>query len=241
MSEWKKIWNKRGIENENEISELKNNPQKMSLRMKELNGFDVVDGGMTYDALFCQYTQIKNKMSIYNSFSSIYEVGCGCGANLYLFQNDSFKIGGIDYSAGLIDYAKKALNDESVLELDCDEAINMNTDIIYDACLSNSVFSYFPDYDYAEKVLDKMLSKSRNCLALIDIHDVDKKDDFLEYRRKLIKDYDERYRNLPKLFYSKDFFKNFANKNNLEIVFEESSVTGYWNNEFVFECYMYRK
>lgn len=241
MSEWKNVWNKRGAEDNKEIVKLKKDPRKMFLRMKELNGFDVVDGGMTYEALYDQYIHIKDKINLFNNCESIYEVGCGCGANLYLFQNDSFKVGGIDYSSGLIDFARNALDSEAVLELDCNEAINTDTEIKYDACLSNSVFSYFPDYDYAEKVLEKMLMKSRYSIALVDIHDIDKKADFLEYRRQLIKDYDERYKNLPKLFYPKDFFRCFAEKNNLDISFDESSVEGYWNNRFVFECNMYRK
>ncbi|MCR5495787.1 MAG: hypothetical protein K6F15_09135, partial [Treponema sp.] len=75
----------------------------------------------------------------------------------------------------------------------------------------------------------------------IDIHDKDKEHDFKEYRIRTITNYSEKYKDLPKLFYSRSFFENFARKNALEIVFKESTVDGYWNNEFVFNCFMYKK
>ena len=61
----------------------------------------------------------------------------------------------------------------------------------------------------------------------------------MEYRINNTPDYKERYKDLPKLFYRKEFFQEFANKHNLKIVFEKSTVEGYWNNEFIFNCFMY--
>ncbi len=75
---------------------------------------------------------------------------------------------------------------------------------------------------------------------LIDIHDIEKKEDFITYRRKVVKDYDKRYADLPKLFYTRQFFEGFAQRNNMSINFLESNVEGYWNNQFVFSCYMYK-
>lgn len=39
----------------------------------------------------------------------------------------------------------------------------------------------------------------------------------------------------------KEFFYDWAMKNNLEIEFHNSQVEGYWNNEFVFDVYIYKK
>lgn len=39
--------------------------------------------------------------------NSVYEVGCGSGANLYLLKNRGIQVGGIDYSRSLVDTAKK--------------------------------------------------------------------------------------------------------------------------------------
>ena len=204
---WKKIWNKREplIYNGSGYS-----CRELVLKLKELNGFDVVDGSLTYESFINQYTRTKNEL-MYDSCSmglksieSIFEVGCGSGANLYLFGKDGTKVGGIDYSSTLIEVARSVLAEWGE-ELICDEAINIPLDIKYDCVLSNSVFSYFPDFEYAREVLKKMLKKCTRNIGILDIHYDEKKEDFINYRRKIIPDYDKKYENLGKLFYSKDF------------------------------------
>ena len=195
-----------------------------------------------------QYNFIKDSFakvfenSNFSNAKSIYEVGCGSGANLYLFNKLGLEVGGIDYSKPLIDIAKKVLVSSDII---CDEAINiplpssLNSGI-YDFMLSNSVFSYFPNIEYANIVLEKMYDKCRYAIGLIDIHDIKKEKDFIEYRIKTIKNYTEKYNGLNKLFYSKDFFIEFAQKHNMKIHFSNSDIDGYWNNEFVFNCFMYK-
>ena len=73
---------------------------------------------------------------------SVYEVGCGSGANLYLFEKDGMICGGADYSPNLIECAKKVLHTEDII---CAEANQIPREPRYDALLSNSVFSYFAD------------------------------------------------------------------------------------------------
>lgn len=38
---------------------------------------------------------------------SAFEVGCGCGPNLLLMQERGLSVGGMDYSEGLVQSAKK--------------------------------------------------------------------------------------------------------------------------------------
>lgn len=45
---------------------------------------------------------------------------------------------------------------------------------------------------------------------------------------------------INKLFYSKDLFTDFAREHGMKIEFSESTVENYWNNEFVFNCFMYK-
>lgn len=54
---------------------------------------------------------------------------------------------------------------------------------------------------------------------------------------KTVEDYEVRYKNLHKFFYSREFFYDWDEKNNPEIEFHNSQVEGYWNNEFVFDIY----
>ena len=211
------------------------------LELKRIDGFDVMGGGIPYNELIKQNEEIIERLSKNGEIRSIFDVGCGCGANLYLFANNGLKIGGIDYSTAQIEIAKKIFKENLVEELLCGEAKNIQTEKKYDATLSNSVFSYFPDEEYAKTVLDKMLLKSNISMALIDIHDVEKKNAFIEYRRKTVENYDEKYKDLHKFFYRKGFFSEWAVSNNLDAYFYDSDIEKYWNNQFVFDVYFYRR
>ena len=123
----------------------------------------------------------------------------------------------------------------------CDEAKNLPTKEKYDGVLANSVFSYFPDESYAETVLEKMLEKTCGSIVLLDVHDAEKRADFLSARRMIDPDYDERYKNLDKFFYQRSFFDEFAQKHDLSIVFADSTIEGYWNNPFIYHVYFHRK
>lgn len=241
MNKWKEIWEKRSADEDILSSE---DEKKIFLELKRSNGFDVFEqGGPAYESWLRQYRQIKHELAFDKddgtySLGSVYEVGCGSGANLYLFERDGIRCGGLDYSQNLINSARQALGSE---DLTCDEAINMQIDVMYDAVLSNSVFSYFTDEAYALSVLDKMYQKARHSIGIIDIHDIDKKEDFLLYRKASIADYEERYKDFPKFFYSRQFFIDFASGHDMDIKFTFSDISNYWNNDFVFNCYMYKR
>lgn len=238
---WKDVWSKRHESEGLNIEELKKNPKEMFLYMKKLNGFDIVESGISYEAFMEQHKSLTERLCQRKPCKSVFEIGCGSGGNLYLFSLLDYKVGGIDYSQGLLDFAKSAIDGDKVLELSCNEAINTSADIKYDACFSNSVFSYFSDYEYAEGVLDKMNAKCRNSIVLLDVHDIDKKQAFIDFRRRTIENYDEKYSGLPKLFYPKSFFENYGKKHDMDVVFFESTVEGYWNNEYIYNVCFYKK
>lgn len=232
MNNWKNIWENRSV---NETIYSLNNDEEIFAELKKINGFDVINNGLSYEALAEQFNKICAKVGA-GIEKSIFEVGCGSGANLFMFQNAGFRVGGLDYSRSLVETARKIL--ELNNEIVCDEAINLGVEEKFSTLLANSVFSYFENLDYAESVLEKMYEKSLSDIVLIDLHDEARKSDFLAYRRSIIKDYDERYKNLPKLFYPKEFFTDFARKHDMSIEISESDLKGYWNNPFVFNCYM---
>lgn len=199
---WKEIWENR----EDHIENIdKNDPQKLFIELKRIDGFDVVDGGIPYQSLIDQNTNFLKRLQKYEKISSIFDVGCGCGANLYLFRRNGLSVGGIDYSGNLIKIAKKVLQGEYI-ELIHDEAINIPEEHKYDSVIANSVFSYFKDESYATTVLDKMINMSTKSIALIDVHNIQKKNDFIDYRRRKIEDYDKKYNGLDKFFYSKESY-----------------------------------
>lgn len=237
QSEWKNLWNKRS----GELNKIeKGDFREIFLELKRSNGFDVVDE-LTYDALYEQYMETKQNLcpaGLHEGIESVYEVGCGAGANLFLFENEDIRTGGIDYSEGLIGTARQVLKTQDLM---CGEAISVSITPKYDSCFSNSVFSYFPDEEYALQVLEKMYEKANYSIGILDVHDIQMKEAFIKYREEIVPDYHERYKNLPKLFYSRQLFEKFAADHDMEIVFRESAMEGYWNNQFVFHCYLYKK
>ena len=240
-SKWHEVWNAKTSDVE-KIQQM--SFSEKFLELKRLNGFDVVGGGIKYDAFCKQYQDTKRMLvieteaRIQHAIKSVFEVGCGSGANLFMFENDGYRTGGIDFSESLIATAQNVLASDDLV---CDEAINMDSAKRYDVILSNSVFSYFPDLAYTEQVLKKCLDKGNYAIGLMDIHDIEKKDDFIAYRKREIENYEERYRGLPKLFYKKEFFSVFAAENDMDITFLPSKVEGYWNNDFIFNVFMYKK
>lgn len=233
---WKSIWEKRQL---NEAAFNSDDINALFVELKRADGFDVGGGELSEKELLRQYEDIKQRLSKNATapVSSVYEFGCGSGANLLLFERDGFTCGGIDYSKALTDIAVKVLKSRDIT---CGEAINAEIEPKYDCVLANSVISYFPDTDYTLGVLEKMFAKTNYSIGLIDVHNIEKREDFLAFRRKMIENYDEKYENLDKLFYSKRLFTDFAEKHGLKIEFSDSVVENYWNNEFVFNCFMYK-
>lgn len=170
----------------------------------------------------------------------MFEVGCGSGANLYFFKKDGFKVGGSDYAENLLAVAKKVIGAENFVECIAGDAANLPTDVKYDAVFAGGVFQCFTDLNYAEKALDRMVAKARHSVGILRTLNADTKDDYFAYRRAHTKNYDELYKNLPKLFISKKFFEDYAAKNNLDVNFPTHHIEGFWNNQFNFDCFLYK-
>lgn len=234
MNNWKKIWESR----QDTLGNIdEKNYRAVFAELKKIDGFDI-NGGASADSQICQHENLKAALNL-SEGETVFEVGCGAGANLYLFARDGFEVGGLDYSATIIDIAKKILPDTT--ELICAGADELPTDKKFDAVFSNSVFAYFDDIDYAERVLEKMLIKSRRAVAVLDIYDKDFEENLLAERRRTIENYDERYKDLPKLFYPRSFFKKFASRYDLSIRFEKNELEGYVNAPFTYHCFMERR
>ena len=237
-NKWHEIWGRRSVDS---VIILGGDEKEIFLELKRADGYDSTGISIKYEQWYSQYIQIKNELEFSSKkgkceLESVFEVGCGSGANLYLFQKEGIRVGGIDYSQALIDIAKTVLT--SPIELLCVEASNVPTDIMYDAVLSNSVFSYFESYEYVSRVLKAMYNKAKHAIGITDIHDINKKDDFIKFRKSIINDFEEKYKNYPKFFYDKGFFLEFAEEHNMSIKFSIPDCEGYWNNDYTFDCYM---
>ena len=233
-SKWREIWNRRTSSDDR----LTGDWQEVLLELKRANGYDVMEGGLPLETFVGQDAQMRRLLHLAPG-KSVFEVGCGAGANLYLMARAGIAVGGTDYAAALVDTARTVL--PNALEPYCGEADRLSTQRTYDAVFSASVFSYFTGTDYARRVLTRMLEKSRGAIGLLDLHDIEKEDAYHAFRRAAIEDYDERYRGLDKLFYSRAFFEDFAREHDLTVTFPTVDMPGYWNVPFIFNCFMYRK
>ena len=94
MNHWQEIWNKRN----SHLADIdRTDKRAMLLELKRINGFDVTGGGIPYESLLKQYEETKAALRL-PAGGSVFEVGCGAGANLWLFRLDGFAVGGLDYA-----------------------------------------------------------------------------------------------------------------------------------------------
>lgn len=233
MSRWKEVWDSR-VERLDLIDT--SDTQSVFAELKRIDGFDL-EGGLPISSLLEQYENMKKELHVHGG-GTVFEVGCGAGANLFLLAQDGVQVGGLDYSDSLLATCKKVMDDKPLIECICDEARNLPADIQYDAVFSNSVFAYFSDESYAWDVLEKMAKKALERIGILDIYDEDKKDECLEYRKRTIENYEERYKELPKMFYKKSFFRRFAEQKGMKVWFRDNEMKGYGNSPFTYHCYM---
>lgn len=237
MNRWQEIWNKQrgGVEGIDRTDK-----RAMLMTLKTINGFDIIKAGIPYEAFLDKYDATKEALALPEG-GSVFEVGCGAGANLWLFQQDGFRVGGIDFSEGLLAVSRDVLEGESLCEIVSGEARDLPKEEKYDAAFSDGVFHYFPDEAYAEEVMEGMLEKTRGNIAILDVHDAAKEEDFFAFRRQLDPDYDAHYAGLNKLFYDKSFFEDFAGKHDLDVSFDPLTLEGYWNAPFIYSVFFSRR
>ena len=233
-NKWRAIWNRR----KPGTGKLSGNWEDIFLELKRLNGYDVMGEGISLDAFLDEYAQTKELLRLTND-SSVFEVGCGTGANLYLMQRDGMTVGGTDYAEGLIETARTVIS--SPVELYAGEADAISVDQKHDAIFASGVFPYFPNDDYAVHVLNLMREKSRGPIGIMGLHDIEKREDYLAFRRANIPNYDELYKGLQRHFYTHSLFTDYASAHGLRIAFPSMELKGYWNTPFIFNCFMYRK
>lgn len=235
---WKRLWSGRTAE---ESILRGGSPEQVFMELKRADGFDVVEGGISYASFLEQYHEMRKHLSLRlpagGGIKSVYEVGCGSGANLFLLERDGIACGGIDYSPTLSACARQVLRTEDIR---CAHAEELPIEPRYDAVISVSVFGYFTGGDYAECVLERMCEKAAYSVGVLELADLEKKDAFTAYRKRLIPNYEERYQGLPRQFYSKEFFRSFAHRHGMEALIVPVTMHDYWNSEFYYDCYLYK-
>lgn len=239
MNKWETIWNNKESVTE---SDHKDEFQRFC-ELKKANGFDVaVENEDSYFRNFYQgWIDFYNKITelIGSDFHSVYEVGCGSGVNLFMFKNrmsEKSKWGGCDYSSSMVNSAR--------ISTGCNDFVCCGADEItvqekYDIVMAESVFQYFETQEYAESVLRKMIQKSNRLTYLGEIHDKRYEAELIDYRRRTIENYEEKYEGLSKLFLSREWIENFAKEYDKKILFTDVDNPDYLNGKYEFNCFIF--
>lgn len=233
MNNWKNVWKNR------QVSDLlKIEGDQLLTELIKINGFDGGSGksGITIDSWRNYILFIKNELAMQEN-DSLFEVGCGCGAILYPFYSTGHTVGGIDYSDNLAQKAKKIMPDAEIILGDASE-IN---DAKYDFVISNSIFFYFPGYDYASMIINKMYEKARKGIAVLDIPDLYLKETCENIRQQQVPNYNEKYKGLDHLYYPKKWFLDFSEqKESTSLIIKKQNITGYGYNKYRYNCFIFK-
>ena len=223
---WKNIWKRKSRVN------------KIVLEcLIKADGFDSVAGSLSAEHWREYVSELYSLIGI-EKHHSIFDFGCGSGAFLYDHFLTGGHVGGVDYSSQLIGIAKGFMADANFIISDASQIkIAENYDIV----TSHSVFQYFDNLVMAETVLANMCQVANEKIAVLDINDKSQSDVYHAERiAKFIenglseKDYWDKYRDLNHLFYSKDFFHDFAIQNNLNIKITPQKNVHYGNSKLRF-------
>jgi ubiquinone/menaquinone biosynthesis C-methylase UbiE len=227
---WKSIWEKKGNVTADNVG-LTN--------LIAIDGFDTGAGEFPVDSWlsFVEDTKIKLRLK---KEQKILEVGCGAGAFLLPVYNSGMVVYGIDYSKSHIQLCAKIMK---LGTFKVSEANNIPfEDEFFDAVVSNSVFQYFDDLEYAENVVSEIgrVLKKTGCAAILDLNDIDKKEKYESIRRKKLgdKQYDRLYENLKHQFYKKEWFDNVANNRGLKCKIQDQNINGYDNSKFRYNVFL---
>ncbi len=234
---WYTIWNKKSVVgNDNTGDEF-----RRFCELKKANGFDeAVENADAYYRIF-----YKNWIDFFNKaleltggeISSVYEVGCGSGVNLFMFKNRLHmnRWGGCDYSDSMIQSAVISTGDG---DFKCCSANEITEEPKYDLVMSESVFQYFESEEYAEKVLRKMILKSDRLTYLGEINDKQFEEELMEYRRKTISNFEERYKGLNRLFLQRNWIEDVASDYGKKVIFTKADNSEYINGRYIFNCFI---
>ena len=175
---------------------------------------------------------IRTKLKI-STADELLEVGCGAGMLLIPLSESVKKATGIDISTSLINKLRMAHPELAVFSSEATTIPFENER--YNKVLVHSVFQYFSSTKYARDVMTELfrVCKKRGLIFIMDIPDLQKKNDCIKYLSEL---HPEKYsdKRLQHLFYSKKFFEEMCNKQNLKYEIFDQDIIGYENSRFRF-------
>lgn len=228
---WHEIWSQRTVDTRTDGD----GPTLDDLIVAD--GFNTGHGDIDVDA-WLEFTNRTYDLFDLTPGDSLFDVGCGSGAFLYPASRRGVDVGGIDYSASLIEIASRAMPAGS---FDVCEASELDTTASADVVMSFGVFLYFPSLDYASRVIERMRRKATRAVAIFEIPDLALAEQALRAREAAAGGaaaYAERYDGLGHLSFSTDWVRSRLEEQGLvDITVEPQSIRGYGNGDFRFNAW----
>jgi len=230
-SRWKSVWSQRPR------SDASHDGEATLEALIRADGFNTGFGDITVEAWSDFVDQTCALLGL-EAGDSLFEVGCGAGAFLYLPSRRGITVGGIDYSPSQIDMAKRAIPDGI---FDVRDANGMDISPSVDVTIAFSVFQYFSSLDYARQVIDRMCQKAGRAVAILDLPDLQLADQALRHRQTAAGGaaaYAERYEGLDHLSYSKEWIRMALEDHGLrDVTVGTQTMSGYDNGTFRFNAW----
>ena len=247
MNKWKQVWTKNKVEDYIKLTGNES-PEEIFVELKNFTGPNYHGGSFsqsTYDLFTAQFEVNLRELSFSTDPDfkprTFFDVGCATGPYLYYLvtKHPGCRVGGVDLSESYVNTARRFIPD--AIELYAANAAEINAEIKYDCVYSRSIFQYFNDLEYGREVTRRMIEKSDHSVGILDVHDLAKRDEFLAYRRFVVEDYDEKYKDTQHLFYPKDMFIDMAEQMDCDVKFAHCFIHGYWNAPFTYDVYFYKR
>jgi SAM-dependent methyltransferase len=229
--QWHDVWQAKG----RTAPALTGDPDDVLRGLMALAGYDSATSSLAPETHLVQVNHILEKLAV-RPTDTVYEVGCGAGAMLYSLRPACAAVGGIDFADSLVAVARGVLDST---DLTVGEAIGMPVEPRYDVVLSNGVFLYFPDEEYAERVARLMVSKARRAIAVLDVNDLALRDEFEAVRRARQGGAAPGYTDLRQLYLDRGFFRRLGAELGWTCEVHDSVMTNSANGKYRFNALLF--
>lgn len=228
---WADIWASRKVE-------VAEGPNGVLSALIAADGFDNSFGAVSPSAWATFATDMALTRLGLSDGDSLFEVGCGAGAFLYPLRDLGLRVAGLDRSPALIEAAQRLIPEGNFSVGEASELAPLPQ---ADAVVSCSVFFYFPDLDYAERVIRAMVAKSRRAVAILDVPDLATRDVAVRARIAAVggeEAYAERYAGLDHLYYDRSWLAERLSAASLRRVqVADQEIPGYANGHHRFNAW----
>lgn len=201
-----------------------------------LAGYDSATSSLDPETHYVQVRYLLDRLAI-RPTDTVYEVGCGAGSMLYSLRPSCAAAGGSDFAESLVELARRVLG---AGDLTVAEASAVPPEPAYDVVLSNGVFIYFPDEQYARQVVHRMVAKARRAVAVLDVNDAATRAEFEAVRQARQGPRRTGYADLQQLYLDRDFFGRIAEELGLVCRIEQSVMTNSANGRYRFNALLFK-